>query len=63
MPNERIKSEIKAAGLKFYEVAYKLKLNDGNFSRLLRQELPEQKKQEIRAVIAEIKEGEENANQ
>lgn len=41
MANNDIRAEIKAAGLKMWEVAYCL---DGNFSRKLRIELPEAKK-------------------
>ncbi len=38
-------------GVKFWEVAEKLGVNDGNFSRLLRKELTEEKKAEIKNII------------
>lgn len=55
MKNKDIREEIKRAGLKLWQVAEKLGINDGNFSRLLRKELSAEKKAEIRAIIAELK--------
>jgi len=58
--NKDVRKEIKDAGLFHWQIAEKYNggLNDGNFSRKLRRELPEHKKQEIRAIIEELK-GEE----
>ena len=38
-------------GVKFWEIAERLGVNDGNFSRLLRKELSEEKKAEIKNII------------
>lgn len=37
-----------------WQIASKLGINDGNFSRRLRTELPEEKKTEIRAIIDDL---------
>ena len=54
MHNLDIKEAIREAGLKFWQVADRLGLNDGNFSRKLRKELPEEEKAKIRAIITEL---------
>lgn len=54
MHNLDIKEAIRKAGLKFWQVADRLGLNDGNFSRKLRKELPEEEKAKIRAIITEL---------
>ena len=54
MKNQDIRKEVKAAGLKLWQIAEKLGLNDGNFSRLLRHELSKEKKAEIRSIISEL---------
>ena len=56
MQNADIRQEVKAAGLCLWQVAEKYGCNDGNFSRLLRHELPEEKKAHIRSIIAKLKE-------
>ena len=56
--NEDIRNEIKEAALFFWQVADSLSMTDGNFSRLLRKELSNEKKDQIRKVIAELKESE-----
>lgn len=53
--NEDIRQAIIGAGLKFWQIAYKLNLNDGNFSRKLRKELSEAERAKILAIIDEIK--------
>lgn len=55
MANNDIRAEIKAAGLKMWEVAYCLGMSDGNFSRKLRIELPEAKKTPIREAINSLR--------
>ena len=61
MANEQIKSLIKANNLFFWQVAEKIGLNDGNFSRMLRRELSPDKKliveQAIEALSKENKDG------
>jgi len=56
MKNNEIREEIKAANLRFWQVAEKFGLNDGNFSRKLRHELSDADKMKIRAIIAELNE-------
>lgn len=61
MKNQDIRSEIKGAGFKLWQIADKLGITDSNFSKLLRHELSEGKKNEIRNMIAKLKkEGEGN---
>lgn len=54
MKNQDIRNEIKAAGLFLWQIADALGINDGNFSRRLRHELPDAEKARIRAIIAEL---------
>ena len=55
MANEEIKQKIKESNLKFWEVAYKYGITDGNFSRKLRKELPHAEKEKILNIIQELK--------
>lgn len=55
MKNAELKKEIKEAGFFLWEVADKLGMNDGNFSRLLRKDLSEEKKQQIYSIMEELK--------
>ncbi len=55
MKNQDIREEITAAGLRFWQIAGALGINDGNFSRKLRYELPEEEKAKIREIIAKLK--------
>lgn len=52
--NEEIRKAIKNSGLKHWEVAYALGVNDGNFSRKLRIELSEAEKTEILDIIMNL---------
>ena len=54
MKNMDIRSEIKAAGLKYWQVADALGIMDCNFSRKLRHELPEGEKARIRGNTGEL---------
>lgn len=54
--NVEIRNAILNNDLKFWQVADKLNINDGNFSRLLRKELTKDKKEEILKIIEELKE-------
>lgn len=58
--NLDIKRCILKNNLRFWQVAYKLNMNDGNFSRLLRKELTKEKKDEIYEVIKILKEEQKN---
>jgi len=52
--NIEIRTQASKAGVYLYEVAAKIGMNDGNFSRLLRFELSENKKAEILSIIKEV---------
>jgi predicted XRE-type DNA-binding protein len=51
MKNEDIRQVAKTAGVKLWQVAEVVGVNDGNFSRKLRHELPEDEKQKILEII------------
>ncbi|MCM1325249.1 MAG: hypothetical protein NC243_08130 [Lachnoclostridium sp.] len=52
--NKDIREYAKTNGIPLWRIALKLGINDGNFSRKLRTELPEKKKAEIRAIIDDL---------
>lgn len=54
MCNQDIKQYAKDKNIKLWQIAGRLGINDGNFSRKLRFELQEDKKEEIRAIIDEL---------
>ncbi|MDD5703039.1 MAG: hypothetical protein PHU23_13430 [Dehalococcoidales bacterium] len=54
MANEDIKKEIRAARLKFWQVAAVYGCNDSNFSRKLRFELPQEEKTRIYKIIMSL---------
>ena len=56
MHNLDIRKAIESSKFKYWQVANKLKMNDGNFSRLLRTELDENNKNKILKAIEELKE-------
>lgn len=49
--NMEIRNLARDSGVKLWEVAARLGINDGNFSRKLRFELPENEKSEIIGII------------
>ena len=51
MHNKEIRSAAKNAGVRLWEVAAAYGINDGNLSRKLRQELPQEEKEKILAII------------
>lgn len=51
MHNKEIRSAAKNAGVRLWEVAAAYGINDGNFSRKLRRELPQDEKGKILAII------------
>ena len=59
--NNEIREKAKERGVKLWEIAEVLKINDGNFSRKLRKELPPTEKQAILNIIDEIAHKKENA--
>ena len=54
MKNKDIREASKAAGIKLWQIADKLGINDGNFSRKLRFELSEAEKAKIFKIIEEL---------
>lgn len=57
MRNKDIRKEVKDARLFLWQVADELSITDSSFSRMLRKELPEERKEEIRNAIKKLKEG------
>ena len=56
--NEDIRQAAKAAQVKLWQIAEAVGVNDGNFSRKLRHELPDDEKQRILEIIDRLgKEG------
>ena len=53
MKNKEIRTAIEAAGVKYWQVAEKLGIYDGNFSRKLRKELSEAEKDRVLQAIAD----------
>lgn len=56
-PNLDIEIAILKSGLKKWQIAEKLGLQDCNFSRKLRKELPKEEKERIFQIIKELKSG------
>ena len=51
MKNNDIREAAKKAGIHLWQVAEACGVNDGNFSRKLRKELPQEEKEEILEII------------
>lgn len=51
MKNNDIKEAAKRAGVRLWQVAEVYGMNDGNFSRKLRKELPQEEKEKILEII------------
>lgn len=58
MQNLLIRQTAKQNGVKLWQIAERFGLNDGNFSRKLRRELPKEDQQRIMLIISEIAEEE-----
>lgn len=54
MTNMDIRNEVRAAGVKLWQVAEQLGMSDSAFSRHLRHELPDSKKARIREIIRDM---------
>lgn len=54
MKNTEIRQAAKMAGVCLWQIAERLGMNDGNFSRKLRKELPESERERIMGIIAEL---------
>lgn len=57
MCNKDIREYANKRNVCLWQIASKLGINDGNFSRKLRIELPEEKKAEIKAIIDNLAAG------
>ena len=55
--NEAIRTAAEKHGVKLWQIADALGMNDGNFSRKLRHELPPEETERIIALIDEIAKG------
>ena len=54
MCNTDLREYASKHNVRLWQIAEKLGINDGNFSRKLRRELPDAKKKEIFAIIDEL---------
>ena len=54
MENSEIRNRAREAGVKLWEIANRYGVNDGNFSRKLRRELPVEERERILRLIDEI---------
>ena len=61
--NTIIRTRAKEKGVKLWQLAAALNINDGNLSRKLRFELPEDERQRILSIIDEIAAENKNAAQ
>lgn len=57
MKNKEIRTAAKTAGVRLWQIAEVLGINDGNFSRKLRRELPQEEKTKILAIIEGLARG------
>lgn len=55
--NNDIRTRAEKAGVRLWQIAEKVGINDGNFSRKLRRELPQEEKEKIFRIIVELKAG------
>ncbi len=54
MKNSRVRVAAMEAGVKLWQVAERLGINDGNLSRKLRRELPEEEQKRILEIIQDL---------
>lgn len=54
MANEKIKRAAKVSGVKLWEIAARFGVSDGQFSRWLRSELPEERREQALRFVDEI---------
>ena len=52
--NMDLRDYAKSKGVKLWQIAEKLNINDGNFSRKLRKELQDQEKKKIIMIVDEV---------
>lgn len=56
MTNYEVRERAKSAGVKLWQIAEELGMNDGNFSRKVRRELPLNEQQKIFEIIDRLEE-------
>lgn len=54
MKNFEIRDAAQKAGVRLWQVAEEYGVNDGNFSRRLRKELPKEEKEKIMGIIEQL---------
>lgn len=54
MANQTIREAAARSGVRLWQIAARLNLNDGNFSRKLRVELPKEDQEKILEIICEL---------
>lgn len=54
MNNKDIREAAKQAGVCLWQIAERLGMNDGNFSRKLRREFTQEEREKIMGIIAEL---------
>lgn len=54
MQNQDVRQAAKRAGVFLWQIAARYGINDGNFSRKLRKELPVEEKQKILGIIESL---------
>ena len=59
--NDDIRQAAQSAGVRLWQIAEKLGLSDGNFSRRLRRELSGEEKAKIMGLIEQLKDGDSDA--
>lgn len=57
MYNKEIREHATECGVRLWQIAERLGINDGNFSRKLRRELPQEEKTKILAIIDDLAKG------
>lgn len=60
MRNKGIREAAKNRGVRLWQIAERLGMNDGNFSRKLRRELPTEEREKIIEIIDELAKEKEN---
>ena len=61
MKNFEIRDAAQKAGVRLWQVAEEYGVNDGNFSRRLRKELPKEEKEKIMGIIEQLAKGNQEA--
>ena len=52
--NRRIKREARASGVALWKIAKRMQISEPTMTRLMREELPEEKQKQILSIIAEL---------